>query len=130
MRPEAAAQGAQLDLGWPPPAQRLGQRQPGAAYPHADARTSAEHHMAESESVHRANQRLDHATTVGGVCGALPRQHLQLFALLRALPALTGQLKRSRRQSYKAGEKCFIDYAGQTVPIVDPACIFRPNVFT
>lgn len=86
--------------------------------------------MPESESVHRANQRLDHATTVGGVCGALPRQHLQLLALLRALPALAGQLKRSMRRSYKAGEKCFIDYAGQTVPIVDPACIFRPNVLT
>ena len=53
-----------------------------------------------------------------------------LPALLRALPALAGQLKRSMRQSYKAGEKCFTDYAGQTAPIVGPACIFRPNVFT
>ena len=26
--------------------------------------------------------------------------------------------KRSMRQSHKAGEKCFVDYAGQTVPIV------------
>jgi transposase len=24
------------------------------------------------------------------------------------------------RQVYKAGEKCFVDYAGPTVPLVDP----------
>jgi len=30
-----------------------------------------------------------------------------------------GQQKRSMRQIHKAGEKCFVDYAGQTVPIVD-----------
>ena len=30
-------------------------------------------------------------------------------------------LKRSMRQTHQAGEKLFVDYAGQTVPIVDPA---------
>jgi transposase len=29
--------------------------------------------------------------------------------------------KRSMRQVHKAGEKCFVDYAGQTVPIVSEA---------
>lgn len=28
--------------------------------------------------------------------------------------------RRSMRQVHKAGEKCFIDYAGQTVPVVNP----------
>lgn len=28
--------------------------------------------------------------------------------------------RRSMRQAHKAGEKCFIDYAGQTVPVVNP----------
>ena len=32
-----------------------------------------------------------------------------------------GKQKRSMRQVHKAGEKCFVDYAGQTVPIVDAA---------
>lgn len=31
-----------------------------------------------------------------------------------------GTLKRSMRQIHKAGEKLFIDYAGQTIPIVNP----------
>lgn len=30
------------------------------------------------------------------------------------------KLNRSMRQHHKAGEKCFIDYCGPTVPIVDP----------
>jgi len=29
-------------------------------------------------------------------------------------------LKRSMRQTHRAGEKLFVDYAGQTVPIIDP----------
>ncbi len=32
-----------------------------------------------------------------------------------------GQLKRSMRQTHRAGEKLFIDYAGPTVPIIDAA---------
>lgn len=32
-----------------------------------------------------------------------------------------GHLKASLRQTHRAGEKLFIDYAGQTVPITDPA---------
>jgi transposase len=30
-----------------------------------------------------------------------------------------GQQKRSMRQTYKVGEKCFVDYCGPTVPIID-----------
>ena len=30
------------------------------------------------------------------------------------------QLKPSMRQVHRAGERCFVDYAGQTVPVVDP----------
>jgi transposase len=29
--------------------------------------------------------------------------------------------KRSMRQHHKAGEKCFVDYCGQTVPVIDPS---------
>ena len=34
--------------------------------------------------------------------------------------AYAGSLRRSMRQLHRAGEKLFIDYAGQTVPLVDP----------
>jgi transposase len=29
--------------------------------------------------------------------------------------------KRSMRQTHKAGEKCFVDYCGQSVPVIDAA---------
>lgn len=32
----------------------------------------------------------------------------------------SGHLKPSLRLSHRAGEKCFVDYAGPTVPVVDP----------
>lgn len=35
--------------------------------------------------------------------------------------AWTGKLKLSMRQTHKAGEKLFVDYAGHTLPIVDPS---------
>lgn len=35
--------------------------------------------------------------------------------------ALAQTLKRSMRQMHRAGEKLFVDYAGQTIPVVDPA---------
>jgi transposase len=40
-------------------------------------------------------------------------------------------LKRSMRQTHIAGEKLFVDYAGQTVPIVDAATgeITRAQIF-
>ena len=40
-------------------------------------------------------------------------------------------LKRSMRQIHLAGEKLFVDYAGQTVPIVDAATgeIRRAQIF-
>ncbi len=40
-------------------------------------------------------------------------------------------LKRSMRQTHPAGERLFVDYAGQTVPLVDPATgeITRAQIF-
>ena len=32
----------------------------------------------------------------------------------------TGQLNPSMRLTHKAGEKCFVDYAGQTIEVIDP----------
>ncbi|MCP6542212.1 IS21 family transposase, partial [Klebsiella pneumoniae] len=39
--------------------------------------------------------------------------------------------KRSMRQLHRAGEKLFIDYAGPTLPVVDPATgeVRRAHIF-
>jgi transposase len=43
----------------------------------------------------------------------------------------TGQLKRSMRQTHRAGEKLFADYAGPTVPIIDATTgeVLPANIF-
>lgn len=43
----------------------------------------------------------------------------------------TNTLKRSMRQQHRAGEMLFIDYAGPTLPVIDPATgeIRRAHIF-
>ena len=55
----------------------------------------------------------------------------QYTAFCTRYKAWTGKLKRSMRQTHRAGEKLFADYAGPTMPIIDadtgeirPASIF------
>ena len=45
--------------------------------------------------------------------------------------AFARNLKRSMRQTHRAGEKLFADYAGDTVPVIDPATgeIHRAHIF-
>ena len=44
--------------------------------------------------------------------------------------AFARRLKRSMRQVHRAGEKLFIDYAGDTVPIIDAATCQATSSFT
>ena len=44
---------------------------------------------------------------------------LSVQPVLRALPGLAGKLDLVISQDHRAGEKLFVDYAGQTVPIID-----------
>jgi transposase len=50
--------------------------------------------------------------------GAVLYRYTQFCHLYREY---AGRLKRSMRQTHRAGEKLFIDYAGPTVPLIDPA---------
>lgn len=43
----------------------------------------------------------------------------QLQPVLRALPRVEGSLDVVLRQEHMAGERTFVDYAGQTMPLVD-----------
>ena len=117
------AQAAQLELGWPLPDDLDDAGLARLFYPHADARVSAEHHMPDWESVHRENQRPDMTLRLlwEEYAARYPNSSYSYSQYCEHYRRWRGQLKRSMRQTHKAGEKCFIDYAGQTVPIVDPA---------
>ena len=66
-----------------------------------------------------AAQERDVKSAVGGVPAGTARR-LWLQPILPSLPSWAKQLKPMMRQKHKAGEKLFVDYAGQTVPVVDP----------
>ena len=123
------AQAAQLDLGWPLPDDLDDAGLARLFYPHADARVSAEHYMPDWESVHRDNQRPDMTLRLlwEEYAARYPNSSYSYSQYCEHYRRWRGQLKRSMRQTHKVGEKCFIDCAGQTVPIVDPATgVFHP----
>ncbi len=53
---------------------------------------------------------------MGRIHAVIPKSKLQLSTILSSLSTLAQAAKT--RQTHKAGEKLFVDYAGQTVPIV------------
>ena len=117
------AQAAKLGLGWPLPDDLDDAGLARLFYPQADPRTSTDHHMPDWESVHRENQRPDMTLRLlwEEYAARYPNSSYSYSQYCEHYRRWRGQLKRSMRQIHKAGEKCFIDYAGQTVPIVDPA---------
>ena len=60
-----------------------------------------------------------------------PDDHYSYSQFCRVYRAWAGKLEISMHQDHKAGEKAFIDFAGQTIPVVDPATgeITRTQVF-
>ena len=58
-------------------------------------------------------------------------QAYKYSAFCQKYQAWASKLKRSMRQSHVAGDKLFVDYAGQTVPVVDAASgeVTRMQVF-
>jgi len=127
------SQAAKLDLGWPLPDDLDDAGLARLFYPHADARVSTEHHMPDWEAVHREIQRPDMTLRLlwEEYAARYPNSSYSYSQYCEHFRRWRGQLKRSMRQIHKAGEKCFIDYAGQTVPIVDPATgeFYRAQIF-
>lgn len=50
-----------------------------------------------------------------------PEKHYRLSQFCELYRRWKKKLDVSLRQTHKAGEKCFVDYAGQTVAVTDPA---------
>ena len=117
------ARAAQLELGWPLPDELDDAGLARLFYPNADARISAEHHMPDWEGVHQELQRpgLTLRLLWEEYAARYPNSSYSYSQYCEHYRRWRGRLKRSMRQTHKAGEKCFIDYAGQTVPVVDPA---------
>jgi transposase len=111
---------AALGLSWPLPDDLDDTRLARLFYPDADTRTSSRFQMPDWPSIH---QELKHK----GMTKLLlweeytrqyPNRCLSYSQFCDRYRHWRGLQKRSMRQIHRAGEKCFVDYCGQTVPII------------
>ncbi len=110
-----------LGLTWPLPPELDDDQLAGLFYPRADTRTSARHQTPDWPTLHQelkgkgvTKQLLweEYTQQYPNRCYSYS-QFCDRYNHWRRLQ------KRSMRQQHKAGEKCFVDYCGQTVPIVN-----------
>lgn len=110
----------ELELGWPLPDDLDDARLARLFYPTADTRVSSRFHVPDWPVNHQELKRKgmtlqllweEYTQQYPNRCYSYS-QFCDRYRRWRKLQ------KRSMRQSHKAGEKCFVDYCGQTVPII------------
>lgn len=113
-------QAEELKLTWPLPPELDDNQLAGLFYPKADTRASSRHQVPDWPTLHQelkgkgvTKQLLweEYTQQYPNRCYSYS-QFCDRYNHWRRLQ------KRSMRQQHKAGEKCFVDYCGQTVPIV------------
>jgi len=117
---KALARAEELELPWPLPPELDDNQLAGLFYPKADTRSSSRHQVPDWPTLHQelkgkgvTKQLLweEYTQQYPNRCYSYS-QFCERYNHWRRLQ------KRSMRQQHKAGEKCFVDYCGQTVPIV------------
>lgn len=112
----------EVGLTWPLPPELDDRQLARLFYPGADTRVSSRYQVPQWPVVHQELKRK-------GVTKQLlweeytqcyPNRCYSYSQFCERYAHWRGLQKRSMRQTHKAGEKCFVDYCGQTVPIVRP----------
>ena len=111
-----------LGLGWPLPVDLDDNQLHAMFYPPANDDRPARYQPPDCPVIH---QSLKHKTVTLQLlweeyreeCGIRAYSRSQFCDIYRRWQR---RQKRSMRQVHKAGEKCFVDYCGPTIPIVDP----------
>ncbi|WP_275100537.1 IS21 family transposase, partial [Sedimenticola hydrogenitrophicus] len=114
------AQAKALELDWPLPAELDDSQLARLFYPEADTRVSSRYQVPDWASLHQELKRK--GMTKQLLWEEYTRQYPnRCYSYSQFCDRYThwrGLQKRSMRQSHRAGEKCFVDYCGQTVPII------------
>ena len=110
-----------LELGWPLPDDLDDNQLANLFYPTADTRTSHRYQMPdwpvinqELKRRHMTKQLLWEEYTQ-----QYPNRCYSYSQFCERFRRWQGKQKRSMRQHHRAGEKCFVDYGGSTVPIIN-----------
>jgi len=111
----------ELELGWPLPDDLNDVQLARLFYPEADTRTSSRFQVPDWPVL---NQELKHKGMTKQLLWEeytrqYPNRCYSYSQFCDRYRHWRGLQKRSMRQSHKAGEKCFVDYCGQTVPIIN-----------
>ena len=110
-----------LHLSWPLPAALDDTRLAQLFYPGADTGSSRRHQVPDWPAVHQELKR-PHVTKRllwEEYTQRYPNRCYSYSQFCDRYRRWCGQQRRTLRQSHKAGEKCFVDYSGSTVPVMD-----------
>lgn len=109
-----------LALGWPLPAELNETELARLFYPEADTRVSRRFQVPEWSVIHQELKRKGMTKQLlwEEYTQRYPNRCYSYSQFCDRYRRWRGQQKRSMRQTHKAGEKCFVDYCGQTVPVV------------
>ena len=115
------ARAEELSLTWPLPVELDDTALAKLFYPQADATVSDRHHVPDWACVHQELKRKGMTKQLlwEEYTEQFPNRCYSYSQFCDLYRQWSKRQKRSMRQTHKAGEKCFVDYCGQTVPIVN-----------
>ena len=115
------AKAAELGLSWPLPAELDDAALARLFYPNADTTASARFEQPDWAAVHQELKRKGVTKLLlwEEYAESFPNRCYSYSQFCERYRRWCGKQKRSMRQTHKAGEKCFVDYCGPTVPIVN-----------
>jgi len=107
-------------LTWPLPPELDDSQLACLFYPAADTRVSKRHQIPDWPILHQELKRKSVTKQLlwEEYAQQYPNRCYSYSQFCDRYAHWKGLQKRSMRQTHKAGEKCFVDYAGQTVPLV------------
>ena len=111
---------AALELGWPLPDELNDAQLARLFYPAADTRSSARCQVPDWPAIHQELKRKGMTKLLAWeeYTQQYPNRCYSYSQFCDRYRHWRGRQKRSMRQHHRAGEKCFVDYCGQTVPII------------
>ena len=115
------AQAAALELGWPLPDDLDDTQLARLFYPTADTRLSGRRQIPDWPVIHQElkSPNMTKQLLWEEYTQQYPNRCYSYSQFCERYRRWQGKQKRSMRQLHKAGEKCFVDYAGATVPVIN-----------
>lgn len=115
------ARANQMNLVWPLPDDMSDQQLAKLFYPDADTRSSRRLEVPDWAEVHQQLKRKGMTKQLlwEEYAAVYPNRCYSYSQFCDRYRHWAKQQKRSMRQVHRAGEKCFVDYCGQTVGIID-----------